>query len=66
MASLIVTEGTLKVGDLLVAGEHICKVKGMRDWQRKNVKECRPSQVVDVLGWKTLPNPGIVLCIHVH
>lgn len=58
VASLMVTKGTLRLGDVFVCDDHICRVKSMRDWQGRNVKQATPSQVVDVFGWRSLPDPG--------
>ena len=33
VASVMVTKGTLKNGDVFVCDDHICRVKAMRNWQ---------------------------------
>ena len=58
VASLIVRNGTLKVGDTLVSGTCICKVKAMIDENNKSVKVATPSTPVSVLGFSEVPTAG--------
>ena len=58
VASLIVRNGTLKVGDTLVSGTCICKVKAMIDENNKSVKMATPSTPVSVLGFSEVPTAG--------
>lgn len=57
-ASVLVTQGTLKVGSILVAGSTWGKVKSMKNEFQKNVKNVAPGFPVEVFGWKELPNAG--------
>jgi len=58
MASLLVEEGTLQIGDALVAGHHFCRVKAMFNERMQPVKEADPSTPVNVLGFTTAPTAG--------
>lgn len=58
VATLIVQEGTLRVGDCLVAGEHFCKVRAMFDERGRRVESATPSMPVRVLGFDSPPDAG--------
>jgi translation initiation factor IF-2 len=61
MATVLVQEGTLRVGDLVVAGEHIGKVRAMLNDKGSAVMEAGPSTPVEVLGLDGVPEAGDVL-----
>ena len=58
IASLIVRDGSLKIGDTVVCGTTICKVKAMIDENNKPVKLATPSMPVTVLGFNEVPPAG--------
>lgn len=58
VATLLVQDGTLKVGDYVVSGSSNAKLKLMEDFSGKNVKEALPSQPVLTLGWSQSPALG--------
>ena len=58
IASLIVRDGSLKVGDTIVCGTTLCKVKAMIDENNKQVKIATPSMPVTVLGFNEVPPAG--------
>ncbi len=58
VASLIVMDGSLHVGDTIVSGTSICKVKAMMDENGKPVKVATPSVPVTVLGFSEVPDAG--------
>ncbi|MDX2137882.1 MAG: translation initiation factor IF-2 [Chloroflexota bacterium] len=58
IATLLVLNGTLHVGDDLVAGTTFGRIKAMYDETGKNIKTAVPSQPVSVLGLHDLPQPG--------
>ena len=58
VASLIVRNGSLRVGDTLVSGTCICKVKAMIDENNKSIKVAGPSMPVSVLGFSEVPTAG--------
>jgi translation initiation factor IF-2 len=61
MATVLVQDGTLKVGDTVVAGEHIGKVRAMLDDKGRNLTEVAPSTPVEVLGLSGVPEAGETL-----
>jgi translation initiation factor IF-2 len=58
VATLIVQNGTLKVGDLVVAGSAYGKVRAMIDDRGNRVEEASPSFAVEVLGLRDVPQAG--------
>lgn len=58
VASLIVRDGSLHVGDTIISGTSICKVKAMMDENNKTVKVATPSMPVTVLGFNEVPKAG--------
>lgn len=58
VASLIVQNGTLRVGDILVAGSAFGKVRAMVDDRSKRVEAATPSFAVEVLGLGDVPAAG--------
>ncbi|MFM7427568.1 MAG: translation initiation factor IF-2 [Elainella sp.] len=58
VASLIVQNGTLKVGDVLVAGSAFGKVRAMIDDRGNRVTVAGPSFAVEVLGLSDVPAAG--------
>ncbi len=57
-ASVIVQNGTLRVGDSVVAGAAWGRVKALLDDHGDNVKEALPSTPVRVLGFDSVPAAG--------
>ncbi len=58
MASVIVQQGTLRVGDLILFGSCWGKVRAMLNDTGRNVKEAGPSTAVEILGLTGVPQPG--------
>lgn len=58
IANALVEEGTLKVGDFVVAGATYAKVRVLQDSYGKNIKEAGPSAPVVIVGFKALPEFG--------
>ena len=58
MATLLVQNGTLKVGDIVVAGEAYGKLKALLDQYRKRVPKASPSSPVRVMGLNAMPEAG--------
>ena len=58
IASLIVRDGSLHIGDTIVSGTSLCKVKAMIDENNKPVKVATPSMPVTVLGFNEVPSAG--------
>lgn len=58
VAKALVQNGTLRIGDPMVAGEHAGKVKAMFNERGQRVKEAGPSTPVLVLGLSGAPQAG--------
>ncbi|MGH9208574.1 MAG: translation initiation factor IF-2, partial [Acidimicrobiales bacterium] len=58
VATLIVEQGTLRVGDPIVAGAAWGRVKALVDDRGDNVKEAAPSAPVQALGFSEPPSAG--------
>lgn len=58
VATVLVQNGTLKVGDSIISGITYGKVKAMFDENGKNVKKAGPSTPVAVMGFNDVPNSG--------
>ena len=58
MASLLVQNGTLKSGDIIVAGTAVGRVRVMTNENGKELKEAGPSVPVEITGLAETPNAG--------
>ena len=57
-ASLLVQRGTLNIGDTIVVGSVIGKIRGMTDDKGQKVKSAGPSTPVEVIGLPEVPEAG--------
>jgi len=58
VATVLVQDGTLKVGDTVVAGAVYGKVRALADDHGNRLKEAGPATPVEILGLGALPEPG--------
>jgi len=58
IANALIEEGTLKVGDFVIAGSTYAKVRALRGTDGKVLKQASPSMPVVITGFKTLPEFG--------
>ncbi|OHY81505.1 translation initiation factor IF-2 [Marinobacter sp. AC-23] len=58
VATVLVQNGTLKRGDMVVAGSFFGKVRAITDEAGKQVKDAGPSIPVEILGLNGTPNAG--------
>jgi translation initiation factor IF-2 len=58
VATVLVQDGTLHVGDNFIAGPVVGKVRALIDDRGKPVRSAGPSTPVEVLGLASLPQPG--------
>ncbi|MBO5453577.1 MAG: translation initiation factor IF-2 [Clostridia bacterium] len=58
VATILVQHGTLKIGDVVVAGTAFGKVRAMIDEKGRRVKEAGPSVPVEILGLSSVPDGG--------
>jgi len=63
LASVLVTRGTLRVGDILVVGVHSGRVRAMLDDKGRQIKEAPPALPVEVLGLGGVPMAGDTLTV---
>jgi translation initiation factor IF-2 len=61
IATVLVQNGTLHVGDTIVAGTAYGRVRAMMDDKGRRVQEAGPSQPVEVLGFSEVPAAGDTL-----
>ena len=60
VATLLVQNGTIKVGDTIVAGTAVGRVRAMIDDKGKQIKKAGPSIPVEILGLSEVPEGGDV------
>ncbi len=60
VATILVQNGTLERGDLVVAGVTFGRVRAMTDDKGKNVGRAEPSRPVEILGLPSVPEAGDV------
>lgn len=58
IATVLVQQGTLKIGDILLAGTSFGKVKKMYDASGQEVETATPSIAVELLGFDQAPSAG--------
>ena len=58
VATVLVHRGTLRVGDAVVAGDAAGKVRALNDYRGDKVKEAKPGDPVEVLGFDHPPGAG--------
>jgi len=58
ISTLLVEEGTLRIGDLVVAGEMSGKIRAMLNDKGQNITEAPPSTPVELLGLDGVPDAG--------
>ena len=58
VATLLVQSGTLRKGDMLLAGSVFGKIRAMTDEDGKTINEAGPSIPVEILGLSDVPNAG--------
>ena len=58
VATFLIQNGTLKVGDLVASGNSIGKIKGIINSDGSKIKSAGPSAAVEVLGLSNVPNAG--------
>lgn len=58
VATILVQQGTLKIGDILLAGQSFGRIKAMNNELSKQVKTTGPSTPVEILGLDATPAAG--------
>ena len=63
VATMLVQNGLLKVGDAILAGEQVGKVRALVDENGKQIKQAGPSIPVEILGLSGTPDAGDELIV---
>ena len=63
IATVLVRKGTLKVGQVILCGEHYGRVRALINEEGKRLKEAGPSVAVKVLGLNGVPEAGLEFII---
>jgi translation initiation factor IF-2 len=58
IATVLVQEGTLKPGDVFIAGSHYGRMRAMLNDRGGKIEEARPSTPVEVIGFADIPEAG--------
>ncbi len=58
VATVLVSEGTLKIGQYFVAGETTGRIRALKDYNGKTIKEAGPSMPVEIMGLDSCPQAG--------
>jgi translation initiation factor IF-2 len=58
VATMLVQRGTLRIGDAIVAGDASGKVRALYDYRGEKVKEAKPGEPVEILGFDRPPPAG--------
>jgi len=58
VATVLVSEGTLRRGDVVLAGAAFGKVRAMHDWNGKDLKEVGPADPAAIVGLSEVPRAG--------
>jgi translation initiation factor IF-2 len=58
VATMLVQRGTLRVGDAIVAGDAWGKVRALHDYRGERIKEARPGDPVEIIGFDKPPPAG--------
>lgn len=61
IASVIIHTGTLVIGNDVVIGKTVGKIRQMRDFKGKQVKRATPSMPVMLIGLKDVPQAGDIM-----
>ncbi len=61
VGSVLIEEGTLRVGDIFVSGSVYGRVRAMINDKGQRVKEALPSMAVEVIGFEEVPEAGDTL-----
>ena len=58
VATVLVQNGTLRAGDIVIAGTSVGRVRAMTDDKGRTVKEAKPSVPVEIIGLAEVPSSG--------
>ncbi|MBT5270084.1 MAG: translation initiation factor IF-2, partial [Candidatus Marinimicrobia bacterium] len=58
LATVLVSRGTIKIGDPFVCGDYSGRVRALKDDHGKRIKSAGPSTPVEILGFSDVPRAG--------
>ena len=58
VSTLLVQNGTLKQGDVIIAGTAVGRVRAMTDYRGRTIKTAGPSVPVEIIGMAVVPQAG--------
>src|SRR5204863_7738653 len=58
VVTVLISRGTLRIGDALVAGAHWGRVRAMQDFLGNRVPQATPGEPVELLGFGGIPEAG--------
>jgi translation initiation factor IF-2 len=61
LVSVVVRNGTLRVGETLFTDKSECKIRGLFDYQGTSVKEILPGEPAQILGFSVSPSVGSII-----
>lgn len=61
LSTIVVQRGTLKKGDILVAGTAVAKVRTIKDADGNNLQNVPPGYPAEIDGWRDLPSAGDII-----
>lgn len=64
VATVLVQNGTLKIGDIVVAGTNFGRVRAMVNDEGKRLKEAAPSTPVEIQGLNGVPSAGDLFVVY--
>lgn len=64
VATVLVQNGTLRVGDIVVAGTNYGRIRAMVNDRNKRIKEAGPSTPVEIQGLNTVPSAGDLFVVY--
>ncbi len=63
IATVLVRDGTLRIGDNFVAGHYFGKVRALLNERNERIKEVKPSQPAVVVGFEGVPQAGDIFVV---
>ncbi len=63
VATILVRNGEIKVGDVVVCGSAYGRVRRLNDWRGKSVKRMGPGHPVEVIGLSEVPDAGEIMTV---
>lgn len=64
MATLLVQNGTLKMGDVVLAGSSYGKIRAMFDYHGKKIQKAGPSTPTQIMGLTDVPTAGDIFQVY--